>query len=63
MLHTYCRHIHDCCLINVYMIMFNACTTALVCLDGYVKTADLITDRLRIALTLIIDSCSETWHL
>ena len=35
---------------NVYMIMFNACTTALGCFDGYVRAATLIADRLQITL-------------
>ena len=34
--------------INVYMIMFNVCITALACLDGYVWTETLIAVRLGI---------------
>ena len=33
--------------------MFNGYMAALACFDGYVRAATLITDRLRIALTLI----------
>ena len=51
--------------INVYMIKFNVYIMALACFNGYARAATLITDiflalityRLRIALTLIIDSC------
>ena len=54
--------------INVYMIMIIVYTTAFACSDGYARTAILIADnscfdysyitvRLRIALTLITDSC------
>ena len=30
--------------INVYMIAFNTCITALACFDGYARAATLITD-------------------
>ena len=53
--HTLATYIIAVC-INVYMIMFNVCIMALACFDGYVRTATLIADRLRIALTLITDS-------
>ena len=43
--------------INIYIIMVNVGRTALACFDGYVRAANLIADRLRITLTLIIDSC------
>ena len=43
--------------INVYMIMFNVHITAFACFDGYARAATLITDRLRIALTLNSHSC------
>ena len=43
--------------INVYMIMFNMYITALACFDGYAKATTLITDTIRIALTLITHSC------
>ena len=44
--------------INVYMITsFNVRIMAVACFDGYARAATLIIDRLRIALTLITDSC------
>ena len=43
--------------INVYMIIFNVYITAFGCFDAYARAATLITDILRIALTLITDSC------
>ena len=30
--------------INIYLIIFNVCITALVCFDGYVRAATLIAD-------------------
>ena len=61
-MHTlYYIHAADTCMtavcINVNMIMFNVYVTALACDDGYARAAGLITDRLRIALSLITDSC------
>ena len=46
---------------NVLIIIFNVYLTALSCFDGYARTATLITDKLRIALILITDSCY--WNL
>ena len=43
--------------INVCMIMFNVRIKVLAFFDGYTRAATLITDRLRIALDLITDSC------
>ena len=44
----YYIHAVDTCMtadcINVYMIIFNVHITVLACLDGYAKTATLITD-------------------
>ena len=34
--------------INVYMIIFNAYITALLCFNGYARAVTLITDRLQI---------------
>ena len=47
--------------ISVYTIMFKVYITALACFDGYVRAATLIANRLRIAFTLITDSCY--WNL
>ena len=58
-LFAYCRHTHDCC----YMIMFNVYIMALLCFDGYARVATLITDRLQIALILILTAFTETQHL
>ena len=44
--------------IDVYIIMFNVYITALACFSGYARAETLITDRLRIALTLITDGCN-----
>ena len=55
-MHTVNTHMIAVC-INVYMIMFNDCITALECFDGYLRTASLFADRLQITLTLITDSC------
>ena len=81
-MHMYAYYIHTvdtymtAVCINVYMIMFNEYITALACFDGYAWNTTLnnsiavITDRLRIALTLITDSYywnfaslakSDTW--
>ena len=54
-------HTIDTCMIAVciivYMITFNVYITALALFEGYARAAVLITDRLRIALTMITDSC------
>ena len=42
-------------------VTFDVYITALACFDGYTRAATLITDRLRIALILITDSCY--WNL
>ena len=41
---------------NVYMIMINVYIRALAHFDGYARAVTLITDRLRIALTLFTDN-------
>ena len=55
-IHTVDTYITAVC-INVCMITFNVCIIALECFEWYARAATLITDRLRIDLTLIIDSC------
>ena len=49
--------------INVYMIMFNACITALACFDGYIRAATLIADKLITLLFWLLVAVTETWHL